>query len=70
MDNALIAKRIKDVRDEHKLSQAKFGELLNISQDTVSLWENGKSVPSAEYIVLIATKFQVSADFILGLKEY
>ena len=64
-----IAKRIKEIRVENKLSQAQFGEVLFVSQDTVSLWENGKSLPSTEYVILIAKKFGVSADYILCLKE-
>ncbi len=65
----VIAKRIKEIRLEEKLSQAKFGELLFVSQDTVSLWEQGKSIPTTELIVAIAKKFNVSADYILGLDE-
>ena len=65
-----IGKRIKDVRRECGLSQAQFGEKLSVSQDTVSLWENGRSAPNAELIIAIAKTFDVSADFLLGLKEY
>ena len=65
-----IGKRIKDVRRESGLSQAQFGEKLSVSQDTVSLWENGRSAPNAELIIAIAKTFDVSADFLLGLKEY
>ena len=43
-----IAKRIKEIRVENKLSQKQFGEALSVSQDTVSLWENGKSLGFAE----------------------
>ena len=64
-----IAKRIKEIRTENKLSQVKFGEILFVSQDTVSLWEQGKSLPSTEYVIEIAKKFNVSADYILCLGE-
>ena len=70
MDMESIGKRIKDIRLEHGLSQQKFGELLSVSQDTVSLWEKGKSTPTTEFLISIATKFDVSIDYILGLKEY
>lgn len=65
----LIAKRIKEIRIENKLSQVKFGEILFVSQDTVSLWEQGKSLPSTEYIIAIAKTFNISADYILCLKD-
>jgi DNA-binding transcriptional regulator YiaG len=42
--------RIKAIRIKHDLSQAKFGELLNVSNVTVSLWENGKTSPSPPFV--------------------
>lgn len=63
----LIGKRIKEIRLEHNLSQAEFGALFFTSQDTISLWENGKSLPNTEFVIEIAKKFNVSADYILCL---
>ena len=70
MDVSIIAARIKEIRLEHRLNQSQFGEKLAVSQDTVSLLENGKSVPTTEHVILIATTFGVSADYLLGLTEY
>ena len=61
---------MKEIRIEHSLSQQKFGELLSVSQDTVSLWEKGKSVPTAEFLIAIAKQFEISVDYILCLKDY
>lgn len=65
-----IGKRIKEIRLENKLSQKAFGEILSVSQDTVSLWENGKSLPTAEFIIAMAMHFHVSADYILCLQDF
>ena len=62
--------RIKEIRAERNLTQEQFGKLLNTSQDTVSLWEKGKSTPNAEQIICIAETFQISCDNILGLIDY
>ena len=70
MNMEAIGKRIKEIRLEQGLSQQKFGDLLSVSQDTVSLWEKGKSVPTTEFLIAIATKFDVSVDYILCLKDY
>ena len=70
MDMQNIGKRIKELRLERGLSQENFGKLLSVSQDTISLWEQGKSVPTAEFLITIATNFDVSVDYILCLKEY
>lgn len=64
-----VAKRIKEIRQENKLSQARFGKMLFVSQDTVSLWENAKSLPSTEYVIAIAKTFNVSADYLLCIKD-
>lgn len=65
-----IAERVREIRTEKKLTQIEFGRMLAVSQDTVSLWEKGKSLPTAEYIILICEKFGVSADYLLGLKDF
>ena len=70
MDLERIGKRIKEIRLEQELSQQKFGNLLSVSQDTISLWEKGKSAPTTEFLIAIATKFNVSVDYILCLTDY
>ena len=68
--NKTINQRIKEIRLENNLNQSDFGKSLSVSQDTISLWEIGKSTPSAELIIEICNKYNVSADYLLGLKEY
>ena len=70
MDIERIGQRIREIRQESGLSQQNFGALLSVSQDTVSLWENGKSVPTTEFLIAIAKQFEVSVDYILCLKDY
>ena len=69
MSYQIIGERIKELRLENKLSQAKLGSLLLVSQDTVSLWEKGKSLPTAEYIIAMCKLFEISADYVLGLVD-
>ena len=65
----ITGQRIKELRQAENLTQKQLGEKLNVSQDTISLWEIGKSLPSAEDIIRIAKIFNESADYILGLKD-
>ena len=65
-----IMERIKEIRLEANLSQKAFGELFLVSQDTVSLWERGKSYPNTEQLYSICKRFNVSADYLLGLSNY
>lgn len=62
-----ISQRIKEIRLDSGLSQEKFGKLLSVSQDTISLWENGKSIPNTEFIIKICVKLNLSADYVLCL---
>ena len=66
----IIGERIKELRTEKKISQEKLGQLLSVSQDTVSLWENSKSIPPADIIIKLAEIFAVSCDYLLGVKNY
>ena len=66
----IIANRIKEIRKENNLTQAELGKILSVSQDNVSLWETGKSLPSVTHVVSISKAFNVSSDFILGLKDF
>ena len=66
----IIAKRIKEIRTENRLTQTEFAKILFVSQDNVSLWETGKSVPTVWHVILIAKHFKVSSDYILGLSDF
>jgi len=66
----IIAKRIKEIRLENHLTQTEFAKILYVSQDNVSLWETGKSVPTIQHVILISKHFKVSSDYILGLSDF
>ena len=65
-----IGERLRELRIENKLSQAELGAILSTSQDTISLWEKGRSLPSAEFLIALAKFFSVSTDYILCLVDY
>ena len=65
-----IGNRIKEIRIENKLTQKQMGDILSVSQDTVSLWETGKSLPTAEFLISMAKNFNVTVDYILCLTDY
>ncbi len=68
--NETVAKRIKELRIESRLTQKQFGEKISVSQDTISLWEKGRSLPTSEYVIVICKTFSISADYLLGLTDY
>lgn len=64
-----IGKKIKELRKENKLTQEQLGKMLNLTQDSISLWEKGKAIPDTQYIVALAIIFKVSTDYLLGLED-
>lgn len=43
--------------------------MLEVSQETISAYENGKHYPSTSSLIKLRDIFQVSIDYILGLTE-
>lgn len=65
-----LGEKIRQLRKERKLSQTQLAEILSTSQDTVSLWEIGKSLPDVNSIIAMCRYFEVSADYLLGLEDF
>ncbi|MCR4955568.1 MAG: helix-turn-helix domain-containing protein [Lachnospiraceae bacterium] len=60
-----LGESIKNIRTEHHLSQEEFGEKYHVTRQTVSNWENGKSIPDLELLVAISEDFNISMDRML-----
>lgn len=57
------------LRKEKSISQEAVACELNVSRQSVSLWETNQSSPSMENMIALAKLFQVSLDELVGLKE-
>ena len=57
-----FGKRIFEIRNNAKLTQAQFAELFDVSQQAVQKWESGVSAPDIDKIIKIAKYFDVSLD--------
>ncbi len=66
----IYAKRIKELRNEHNLSQPQLAEKLGVSNGLISLWENGLREPSMSSLVQMAKVFDVSIDYIVGIENF
>ncbi len=62
----IMPKRIKSLRETHRLTQKSLADKLYKSESTVRMWELGKSEPDSETINNLSTLFNVSTDYILG----
>ncbi|MBQ2888500.1 MAG: helix-turn-helix domain-containing protein [Firmicutes bacterium] len=67
MDNAKIGELIKKLRDEQNLTQQQLADKLNISNKTVSKWENGLGCPDVSLLPQLSAIFGVdTADLLAG----
>ena len=60
-----IGKNIRKLRTVKKLSQAAFAELFGLARPSVGAYEEGRSEPKMETLVLIAQHFGLSIDLLL-----
>ena len=57
-----LGKRIKDLRSAHNWNQDELAEKMFVSRQTISNWENEKSYPDIQSILLLSNLFEISLD--------
>ncbi len=61
--------RIKELREEKNISQLELAKKLNLTQQSISLYEKGDREPSIDVLKSIANFFNVSLDYLLGKSD-
>lgn len=56
---------IKRLRKEHDLTQDQLANLLNVTPQAISRWENNTAMPDISLLIPLANTFQVSTDTLL-----
>lgn len=64
-----IGETIKRLRKEREITQEEFAEVLGVSCQSVSRWENNSCYPDIELIPVIAAFFGISTDKLMGVDE-
>ena len=62
-------KRIKDLREDNDKYQKEIAELLGISQQYYSEYENGKRTIPIQHLITLAKYYNTSIDYIVGLTD-
>ena len=65
----IFAKRVKELRRQRRLSQTELGEVLGLTHKSISTIESGLRGTTIEKLILLAKYFDVSTDYLLGLKD-
>lgn len=60
---------LKELREQYKISQVDLAKRLNVSPSTVGMWESGKNKPEFDTLVNISKIFNVSMNFLMGIKD-
>ena len=65
----LIGKRIKELRKERHMTQEQLAELVGISFQAVSKWENGIALPDITLVPRLAQIFGVTTDELFAYNQ-
>ena len=69
MQMKIIGQRLRNLRQNAKLSQARVAEVVGSRQSAVARYESGEAHVPAEMLVTLADYFDVSLDYIFGRTE-
>lgn len=61
--------RLRDLREDHDLTQQTVAQQLHIRQNTYSQYETGMRQPPLEVIIRLALFYGTSTDYLLGVTD-
>ena len=62
-------KRIRDLREDHNLTQQQIADVLGTSQTMYARYERGANELPIHHLLTLGAYYRVSADYILGFSE-
>lgn len=62
----MIYKNIRNLREDHDLTQQDLADILHINRRTYSAYENGVNSMTPETLIKIANFYNTSVDYLLG----
>ena len=62
MDTKKIGLFLAELRKEKKLTQQELGDIIGVTNKTVSRWENGTYLPPVEALVLLSNYYNISIN--------
>ena len=61
-----FAENLKQIRKEKGFSQEELAEIMNVSRQAVSKWEQGIGYPEVEKLLLLSSKLNISLDSLMS----
>ena len=62
-------KRLYDLRVDNDLRQEDVAKILKVTSQAYGMYENGKRSLPIEYLISLSEYYNVTSDYILGLKD-
>lgn len=59
--------RLRDIREDHDLTQADIAKLLHTAQHQISKWERGTQMMGIDKYITLARYYNISLDYLCGL---
>ena len=66
---ASLSERLKQIRQERKLTQQDIAKNCEISLRSYKYYEHGDRNPDSETLIKLCEYFQCSSDYLLGLSD-
>lgn len=67
--SASYIKRIRDLREDHDLTQQEIADVLGTSQTMYARYERGANELPLRHLIILAKHYNVTTDYILGLSD-
>lgn len=65
-----FGERLYELRNKNNLSQEDLAEVLDVSRQSISKWENDKAYPEMTRLLFMSDYFDVSLDYLMrGIKK-
>ena len=64
-----IGKQLKHLRRAKGYTQMELPDILQLSKSAISAYEQDRKVPSLDTVIQLATYFDVSVDYLLGIEH-
>ena len=61
-----FGEKLKEQREKHEMTQKQLAELLHVSRQAVTRWENGDGYPSVDNLKYISRYFNVTIDYLVN----
>lgn len=65
----MLYQRIRELREDHDLTQVQMGKILSCSQHVYSNYERGELDIPTEILIKLADFYEVSVDYLLNRTE-